>query len=106
MSNNPPQLSTHPIHPWYGPCDGLGEGGECSECIETAKRVNAQVAWLEAELARVKVARDALSELREIAAAAVKVWGETEDPYPFDAEMMALDVWLADSAHPMPIREG
>ena len=19
-------------HPWYGPCDGLGESGECAEC--------------------------------------------------------------------------
>lgn len=20
-------------HPWYGPCDGLGRSGECSECV-------------------------------------------------------------------------
>ena len=23
---------TDEAHPWYGPCDGLGVGGECSEC--------------------------------------------------------------------------
>jgi hypothetical protein len=22
------------IHPWYGPCDGMGEGGNCSVCLE------------------------------------------------------------------------
>jgi hypothetical protein len=21
------------VHPRYGPCDGLGEGGNCSECL-------------------------------------------------------------------------
>lgn len=24
-------------HPWYGPCDGLGLGGGCSECQRVAE---------------------------------------------------------------------
>jgi hypothetical protein len=26
------QHGAHNRHPWYGPCDSFGDGGECSEC--------------------------------------------------------------------------
>jgi hypothetical protein len=26
------EIHSNAMHPWYGPCDGLGENGQCSEC--------------------------------------------------------------------------
>ena len=32
MRSWPDRLARGELHPWYGPCDGLGASGECSEC--------------------------------------------------------------------------
>lgn len=32
--------SNHPIHPWYGPCDALANGG-CAECLKEFERLKA-----------------------------------------------------------------
>lgn len=64
-------LTNHPIHPWYGPCDALGNDGECCECQRVAREVNADLERFRAERAvlTAEVAR-LTAELRPIADAA------------------------------------
>lgn len=31
-----PYCSKCGAHPWYGPCDGFGDDGECSECVRVS----------------------------------------------------------------------
>jgi len=33
----------HPIHPYYGPCDGFAPGGECAECLEVIQGLRADL---------------------------------------------------------------
>ena len=30
---------THPVHPWYGPCDAIAPGPMCAECLKEIERL-------------------------------------------------------------------
>ncbi len=54
-------VSDHPIHPWYGPCDELHDG-VCCECVK-------EIETLRSELATVTRQRDeAIKAGKEFAA--------------------------------------
>lgn len=53
-------------HPWFGPCDGFGEGGECSECERLSDVDYVVHSWRcfassqDRDLARLARSRDAI----------------------------------------------
>lgn len=41
------QVSNHPIHPWYGPCDAMGTNDECSECQRVHEQAAVSFAYIQ-----------------------------------------------------------
>ena len=42
-------------HPWYGPCDGMGPDGECSECAKARFATYEEwLHWLQTDLRKAE----------------------------------------------------
>lgn len=40
-------------HPWYGPCDGLAEGGSCAECNNLITNKDAEIDFVKSLIRRI-----------------------------------------------------
>lgn len=92
VSRYVPTVSDEELHPGYGPCDGFGVGGECSQCTGEIQCDDGSVVDLRGNVLR-RPAGDALTAARDRLNEATETLVEAVQASPFATNDQRIAAW-------------